>query len=77
MVTSPGWLVNEPSDFDNLNEQLAFQVDYLDFYLLHSINKVMDQTEDLGVRSGQAIASGRFRHLGFSFHGGRVRADSQ
>lgn len=70
----PSWLVNEPSDFDKyLNEQLErLQVDYLDFYLLHSINKKSwIKLRDLGVRewAEKAIASGRFRHLGFSFHG--------
>lgn len=70
----PSWLVKEPADFDKfLNEQLRrLQVDYLDFYLLHSINRnSWIKLRDLGVRewAEKAISSGRFCYLGFSFHG--------
>ena len=52
----PMWLVNSPEDFDRfLDEQLKkLQTSYLDFYLFHAAT---------------ALADGRVRHLGFSFHG--------
>jgi hypothetical protein len=69
----PSWEIETADDFDRyLNEQLnRLQVDYLDFYLLHSLNKDWwPKLRDLGVRewAEKAIADGRFRHLGFSFH---------
>jgi predicted aldo/keto reductase-like oxidoreductase len=69
----PCWLVKTADDFDRLlNEQLErLQTDHIDFYLLHGLNagrwddltklKVFDWAE-------KARASGRFHHLGFSFH---------
>ena len=69
----PAWMVKTADDFDRfLNEQLELlQTDHIDFYLLHSLNantwhtlrdlKVFDWAE-------KALADGRFRHLGFSFH---------
>ncbi len=69
----PVWLVNETADFDKLlNEQLAkLQTDHLDFYLMHALNKdswkkVVDL--DLLSRAEAAVADGRVRYLGFSFH---------
>lgn len=69
----PSWKVKNSSDFDRfLDEQLnRLGVDYLDFYLLHSLNKKeWAKLRDLGVISWaeKAISEGRFRHLGFSFH---------
>lgn len=69
----PSWEVRTADDFDKyLNEQLErLQLDYVDFYLLHSMNKDWwPKLRDLGVRewAEQAIADGRFGHLGFSFH---------
>jgi predicted aldo/keto reductase-like oxidoreductase len=69
----PSWEVQETSDLDKyLNTQLErLQTDYIDFYLLHTLNKVhWPKLRDLGVRewAEKAIASGRFRYLGFSFH---------
>lgn len=69
----PSWLVETAGDFDKyLTEQLTrLQLDYVDFYLLHSLNKeCWPKLRELGVRewAEKAIADGRFRHLGFSFH---------
>jgi hypothetical protein len=70
----PVWMVESPADFDRLlNEQLAkLQTSYIDFYLLHALShgrwqdvvlrhKLLDRAE-------AALADGRIRHLGFSFH---------
>jgi predicted aldo/keto reductase-like oxidoreductase len=69
----PSWLVESPDDFDRfLDEQIEkLQTDQIDFYLLHALNanywpkyrdwKVIDWAED-------AMADGRIRYLGFSFH---------
>ena len=69
----PSWLVERADDFDRfLGEQLdKLQTEHIDFYLLHALNsaywprlrdwKVLDWAEN-------AIADGRIRHLGFSFH---------
>jgi predicted aldo/keto reductase-like oxidoreductase len=69
----PVWLVNESADFDTLlNEQLGkLQTDHIDFYLMHALNrgswkKVVDL--DLLRRAEAALADGRIRHIGFSFH---------
>ena len=69
----PSWLVQTPADFDRyLNEQLQrLDLDSVDFYLLHSLNKKSwRKLYDLDVLewAERAIASGRFRYLGFSFH---------
>ncbi len=69
----PVWLVNETADFDRLlNEQLGkLQTDQVDFYLMHSLSsdswkKVVDL--DLLSRAEAALADGRIRQIGFSFH---------
>ncbi|MBN1888103.1 MAG: aldo/keto reductase [Thermoflexales bacterium] len=69
----PSWEIQAASDFDKyLNIQLErLQTDHIDFYLLHALNKDRwAKLRDLGVRewAPKAIASGRFRYLGFSFH---------
>jgi len=69
----PCWLVDKPEDFDRyLNEQLErLQTDWVDFYLLHALNKESWlKMRDLGVldRAEKAMTDGRFHHLGFSFH---------
>ena len=69
----PTWLCKAPGDFDRLlNEQLEkLQTDYIDFYLLHSLAKdVWSRVESMGVLAWaeKALADGRIRHLGFSFH---------
>jgi predicted aldo/keto reductase-like oxidoreductase len=70
----PIWMIEGPADFDRfLNEQLTkLQTDHIDFYLLHALSherwhdvvlkhKLLDRAE-------AALADGRIRHLGFSFH---------
>ncbi|SPE23637.1 putative oxidoreductases of the aldo/keto reductase family [Candidatus Sulfotelmatomonas gaucii] len=70
----PTWLVKAPSDFDRyLNEQLAkLETDHIDFYLLHSLNKAtwtnIVLKQYLLREAERALADGRIRHLGFSFH---------
>src|SRR5208337_729703 len=56
-----------------LNEQLAkLQTDHIDFYLLHGLNKAT--WSNVVLKHGlldlakRALADGRIRHLGFSFH---------
>lgn len=60
-------------DFDRLlNEQLIkLATDHIDFYLLHGLNrKTWDQVQKLGINHflDQALADGRIRYAGFSFH---------
>ncbi len=69
----PCWKVESAQDFDKLlNEQLEkLQTEYIDFYLLHGLNgEGWHKMRDLGVIpwAESAIADGRIRHLGFSFH---------
>jgi uncharacterized protein len=70
---SPIWLINEAGDFDRmLDEQLIrLQTDAVDFYLLHSLDsRSWPKVQKLGLikRAEKALADGRIRHLGFSFH---------
>lgn len=60
-------------DFDRfLNEQLKrLQVNFIDYYLLHGLNKnFWAKIRDLGVIrwAEGAMKDGRIRYLGFSFH---------
>jgi predicted aldo/keto reductase-like oxidoreductase len=69
----PTWLVKAPEDFDRyLNIQLErLQTDHIDFYLLHGLNQERwPNLTNLGVFrwAEKAMADGRIRHLGFSFH---------
>lgn len=69
----PCWKVAAAEDFDKvLNEQLQkLRTERIDFYLLHGLNRERwDKMRDLGVLkcAEQAIADGRIRYLGFSFH---------
>ncbi|MCD6474743.1 MAG: aldo/keto reductase [Anaerolineaceae bacterium] len=69
----PSWLTKTADDFDRyLNEQLEkLQTDYIDYYLLHALNHdSWVKIRDLGVLSWaeKAMADGRIRELGFSFH---------
>jgi predicted aldo/keto reductase-like oxidoreductase len=71
----PCWLVKTSADFDRLlNEQLQkLQTDHIDFYLLHALDAERWHTmRDLGIIPWleSAIASGRIRQAGFSFHDG-------
>ena len=71
---SPVWLINKPEDFDRLlDEQLAkLQTDYVDFYLLHSLNKQYWREtvlkHDVLQRAEAAKKAGKIKYLGFSFH---------
>ena len=69
----PVRLVNESADFDRmLNEQLKrLQTSTIDFYLLHGLNRELwhkVQALDLLGWAEAALADGRIRYLGFSFH---------
>lgn len=71
----PGWAIkNDGKTVDELfNEQLKkCEVEYFDFYLLHSLNRDIWNTfssvnayENLKEKKAQ----GKIKHLGFSFHG--------
>lgn len=69
----PCWLVKTVEDVDRIfNEQLEkLQTDYIDFYLVHALNK--DRFRDM-VNIGciekleQLKEEGKIRNLGFSFH---------
>jgi predicted aldo/keto reductase-like oxidoreductase len=70
----PVFLVQSTADFDRLlNEQLKkLQTSYIDFYLLHALTgsrwRDIVLKHDLLTRAAAALADGRIRHLGFSFH---------
>jgi len=69
----PCWLVKEQDDFDRyLDEQLGrLQTGWVDFYLLHALNKESwHRMRDLRVleRAERALADGRIGAIGFSFH---------
>lgn len=69
----PVWLVNTADDVDKLlNEQLEkLQTDYIDFYLMHAMNKEQwEKMKKIGCveRLEQLKAQGKIRYLGFSFH---------
>ena len=70
----PVWNVKKPDDFDRiLGIQLErLQDDHIDFYLLHGLDAAYWKTvlEHGQLASAErALADGRIRHLGFSFHG--------
>ncbi|MBQ4640596.1 MAG: aldo/keto reductase [Clostridia bacterium] len=72
----PVWLVKEEKDMNRLlDEQLKkLDVPYLDFYILHALNKDrMEQMRALNYKNflKEALADGRIRHTGFSFHDGK------
>jgi len=69
----PVWAVEKPGDMERfLNEQLGrLRTDHIDFYLLHGLmKKTWNQVLDLDVTEflDTAIADGRIRYAGFSFH---------
>ncbi|MCI5774511.1 MAG: aldo/keto reductase [Erysipelotrichaceae bacterium] len=70
---SPVWMIDDIAGFDAmLDNQLArLQVEYLDFYLLHALNKErFAKLEAMGLFAHLASlkASGKVKHIGFSFH---------
>ncbi len=70
---SPSWFIKTAEDFDaKLDEQLEkLQTDHIDFYLQHALNgETWKKFLELGIpdRLLAAKASGKVRHIGFSFH---------
>jgi hypothetical protein len=69
----PSWLIQTRQDMDRyLNEQLErLKTECIDFYLVHTVNKLFWPNL---VQNGlfefldSALADGRIRHAGFSFH---------
>ena len=70
----PVFLVQSTGDFDRfLNQQLEkLQTSYIDFYLLHALSgsrwRDIVLKHDILAQAAAALADGRIRHLGFSFH---------
>jgi predicted aldo/keto reductase-like oxidoreductase len=69
----PSWLIKSREDMDKyLDEQLArLRTDFIDFYLVHGlIRPFWENLSGLGVTDflDDAIADGRIRYAGFSFH---------
>jgi predicted aldo/keto reductase-like oxidoreductase len=69
----PSWLIKSREDMDKyLNEQLArLRTDVIDFYLVHGlVRPFWENLSALGVTDflDDAIADGRIRYAGFSFH---------
>ncbi|MGM0432643.1 MAG: aldo/keto reductase [Spirochaetota bacterium] len=69
----PTWLIKSREDMDRyLNEQLEkLQTDYIDYYLIHTLTKGFWKklTEhDVFDFMDKAVADGRVRNIGFSFH---------
>lgn len=69
----PTWLIKSPEDVDRIfNEQLEkCQVDYFDYYLVHTLNPATYKTcRDVPVFEmlEEKKAQGKIRALGFSFH---------
>jgi predicted aldo/keto reductase-like oxidoreductase len=69
----PIWMIKSIEDCDKfLDEQLKkLQVEYIDFYLLHALNKerwnTVKQLEILDFLD-RAIKAGKIKQVGFSFH---------
>nr|WP_319374294.1 aldo/keto reductase [uncultured Methanobacterium sp.] len=69
----PSWAVETRGDMDRfLDEQLRrLETDCIDFYMVHGINKsYWENLKELGFEEflDEAIADGRIKHAGFSFH---------
>lgn len=69
----PSWLIKSRADMDRyLDEQLKrLQTDHIDFYLVHGLMKPFwENLRSLRVTDflDDAIADGRIRYAGFSFH---------
>lgn len=73
ITKSPGWLIKTQADFHKyLDEQLEkLGTDHLDIYLLHALNRNTWATYkeiDVFTAIEEAKASGKIKHIGFSFH---------
>jgi predicted aldo/keto reductase-like oxidoreductase len=72
----PHYQCTSSADFDRIfDEELArLQTDHVDFYLMHMITSLTSwqRVREMGVEDwiARQRASGRIRHVGFSFHGG-------
>lgn len=69
----PCWLIKNTDDIETIfKEQLEkLQTDYIDFYLMHALNKdSFQKMVDIGCveKLEQLKAEGKIRYLGFSFH---------
>ncbi|MDA3834412.1 MAG: aldo/keto reductase, partial [Spirochaetales bacterium] len=69
----PSWLIESREDMDKyLNEQLErLQTDHIDYYLIHGLDKdrwPKLKKLDLFGFMDKAVADGRVRYIGFSFH---------
>lgn len=69
----PTWNAHVYEDFEKLlDEQLKrLQVEYIDFYLIHALNKEsFEKVKKLGIYKfiEQALSDGKIKHIGFSFH---------
>lgn len=70
----PIWLAQVEADFERLlDEQLArLRTSVIDFYMVHALSaerwEVVQRLKGLASLE-RALADGRIRHLGFSFHG--------
>lgn len=69
----PVWMVEKTEDFDRmLDEELKrLQTDVIDFYLMHAMDQEKwEKVQKLGLlkKAEAAIADGRIRYVGFSFH---------
>ncbi len=69
----PTWMVKSHQDMDRiLDEQLKrLQTDYIDFYLLHGLNRERWRSLlslDVFKWAEKTIREGKIVHLGFSFH---------
>lgn len=71
---SPVWSINSPEEFDKILDvqRQRLDTDFIDFYLLHSLNaqswKENVLKHDLLSKISKAKADGRIGHIGFSFH---------
>ncbi|MBQ9927921.1 MAG: aldo/keto reductase [Lachnospiraceae bacterium] len=69
----PVWLVETKTDIERIfEEQLErLQTDYIDFYLLHAMNKErFDKMKEIGCMDVLEAkrAEGKIKYIGFSFH---------